>query len=84
MPLEKDIGFLRDWSNNLDSSYCGQGWYDKAVRPIAHATYHGAQAVISLNGAELARAADQVNFFAILLKWSKTCAANKENYFKFG
>ncbi len=62
MPLNKDIGFLRNWSNNLDSSYGGQGWYDKAVRPIAHGAYHGAQAVATLNGAELARSKDQVHF----------------------
>lgn len=59
MPLDKDNASHRGLSNDLDKKYCGQGWYDKAVRPVIHGTYHTGRFVNSGNAEEWARAKDQ-------------------------
>lgn len=45
MPLEKDNPSHRAISIKLDDSLSGKGWYDKAVRPIVHGTYHACRAL---------------------------------------
>ena len=57
--LEKDNKAHRSFSNKLDRKFCGQGWYDKAARPIIHGVYHTGRAIRANNDAEWARAKDQ-------------------------
>lgn len=59
MPLDKDNSGHRAMSNNLDTKFSGQGWYDKAARPVIHGTYHAGRFVGSGNPEEWARAKDQ-------------------------
>lgn len=79
MPLEKDNPSLRDMSNKLDAAHCGKAWYDKAVRPIIHGTYHAARALGSSNAEEWARAKDQYGTFGTGQSQTEYLKAYREN-----
>lgn len=63
MSLEEDNHDHSEVYNNLDTNYSGQSWYDKAVRPIIHGTYHAGRYVKSGNPEKLFRSMDQFACF---------------------